>query len=265
MIGKWRRPPSATIDPNSPLGRALADLDREAAARPELAEPGRQLRDLLIQAFVPAETPDLAPVDRDLLIGGWIAGTPSFEVVPPVAGSQLTERLRALGTSAGLDPSGLVSPLEWFGTKDVSGPDAVYRLAWLPSLAPQASARSALLPDGIWDDPACPQCGRPGLLIESRGLEQRRFHRCGLCASSWPAARLGCPVCLDGKSERVEIRYLEEEKDRRRIEHCNSCGSSWKVFSTLGELSPPALMVAHFLSIHLDLLIQEVWPVDAYP
>lgn len=259
MIWNWWKPPEP--DPKSPLRRALAELDAGVGARPELDGPGRQLREMLAVAFGLEDVAPHPEPDRDALIQGWLSGTPSLlgEEWPDT--SVVTKRIEALSRLAGA-PKPNEDPSAWLDGRTAADErrDAVYRLAWLPTLAPIAAQRMSLMPEGIWEGPSCPNCGRGAILVESRGLEQRRFHRCGLCASSWPAPRLGCPGCLDGRSDRIEIRYLEEEKDRRRIEHCNGCGASWKVLSTLGELSPPALVVADFLSIHLNLLIEEIWP-----
>jgi hypothetical protein len=260
MIWNWRKAPAP--DPKSPLGRALAELDAGISSRPELAEPGKQLREMLAAAFGIDDVAPLAEPDRDALIEGWMAGRPSFLGDRGLDPDPATRRIRAISRLTGpLAASGDL--LAWLDgtTQPDERRDAFYRLTWLPTLAPLAARRTSLMPAGLWERPECPNCGRGAILMESRGLEQRRFHRCGLCATSWPAPRLGGPGCLDGRSDRVEIRYLEEEKDRRRIEHCNACGSSWKVLTTLGDLSPPGLIVADFLSIHLDLLIEQIWPI----
>jgi len=46
-----------------------------------------------------------------------------------------------------------------------------------------------------WGCGYCPTCGAWPVFAEQRGLEQRRYLRCGLCTSSWEVDRLLCPFC----------------------------------------------------------------------
>jgi len=73
-------------EPSAELTSALADLDRAAGTRPELAGPARTLADVLRAAFlVPPGIGAFAPDGGRVLIA-WGEGTPAFRAaVPPIA------------------------------------------------------------------------------------------------------------------------------------------------------------------------------------
>jgi hypothetical protein len=133
---------------------------------------------------------------------------------------------------------------------------SVLRLALLPVLAPHAARLDALRPEGLWTRGECPDCGGPPVLAESRGLEQRRHWRCGVCAGDWPGDRLRCPICGETDHRRLSYRFVEGEHDRYRLALCDSCGASLPAVSTLAPLSAPALLVAELATAHLAALAE---------
>jgi formate dehydrogenase maturation protein FdhE len=130
---------------------------------------------------------------------------------------------------------------------------SVLRLALLPSLSRRSEALATIRPEGLWTRGDCPNCGGPPVLAESRGLEQRRYWRCGLCAADWEGERLRCPFCGETDHQRLHYLFAEGEQDRHRLAVCDTCGGRLKVVSTLSRLSAPALLVAELATVHLDV------------
>ena len=69
------------------------------------------------------------------------------------------------------------------------------RLSLLPCLEQTAVQLTSWYNHQAWGRGYCPACGAWPVLAEQRGLEQRRYLRCGLCASAWEVDRLLCPFC----------------------------------------------------------------------
>jgi FdhE protein len=131
---------------------------------------------------------------------------------------------------------------------------SVLRLALLPALARFAEPLAPLFLGISWTRGDCPNCGQIGTLAESRGLEQRRFLRCGLCAGEWPGDRLRCSFCGETDPQALHYRFVEGDRDRHRLALCDRCGGGLKVVSTLMPLSPPGMLVAELDTVHLDLI-----------
>ena len=271
------------------LAAALDDLGRLGSARPELADAGRTLAAVLRAAFLPppvvpsgdADGPD---PDPDLLLAAWRAGVPAFragDAPPPIDADDL--RSRALAVASCLSPGnphagpliaalrdGRADPLAWAvdaladraDLVDAAAASAgldpplarsVLRLSLLPVLSARSRRLAPLRPEGAWDRGDCPHCGGPPTLGESRGLEQRRYWRCGVCAADWGGGRLRCPFCGESDHRRLHYRYAEGEENRFRLSLCDACGGGLKVVSTLKPISPPGLLVAELAAAHLDV------------
>jgi hypothetical protein len=268
---------------------ALADLDRLTGARPELAPAGRSLATCLRAAFGEPPTESVPAPDPEPIRAAWREGVPAFRVAPPpldragldaralavcealrgenpssgplqtalrrgradllagwdAARDGSPEAIEAQATASGLNPSLLVS---------------VLRLALLPALARFAEALAPIRAEFPWSRGLCPYCGQEPVIAESRGLEQRRFLRCGLCAAEWPGDRLRCPFCGETDSHSLAYRFVEGEQDRYRLALCNGCGGRLKVVSTLVPISPPGLLVAELATVHLDLIAERDEP-----
>jgi FdhE protein len=133
---------------------------------------------------------------------------------------------------------------------------SVLRLVLLPELASHSAHLDASRPEGLWTRGECPDCGSPSVLAESRGLDQRRHWRCGICAGDWPGDRLRCPFCGESDHRRLSYRFIEGEHDRHRLALCESCGAALPVVSTLAPLSAPGLLVAELATAHLAALVE---------
>ncbi len=272
--------------PTPELTAALADLDRLAGLRPDLAPSGRVLADLLAAAFLVPDGGAPTPEDRDAMAVGWPAGIPAFRSRSPrLDGRALSLRGRALARVLGpTNPGardfeqalrrGKIDLAAWADEVFAGRPEevdrraeaagvaadlarSVLRLALLPSLAVASKALDEIRPEGTWDRGDCPHCGSRPLLAESRGLEQRIVLRCGLCAADWPGERLRCPSCGESGAKSLHYSYVEGEQERHRLAHCDMCRYDWKVVATLTALSPPGLIVADLATVHLDILAAD--------
>jgi FdhE protein len=269
------------------VGEARAELDRIVAENPAFRAPALWLRELL---------PDLAPIssehpsalsqeqaraklvagipllrDEVLAIDGkrfqrrWCRACEALEALQPDgAATALAEAVRR----GRLDPLAIVQAVTTGQTKDIRvratelglRPDLAATLARY-TLFPEFTALDAVLAplrEGIgWERGECPTCGSQPLLGEFRGLDQSRYLRCGLCASSWDAARQWCPHCDNRDHETLSFLHREGEESRCRAALCDVCHGYVKMLSTLAALSPLSLLVADVATLHLDLAAAE--------
>ena len=276
-----RKDPTPT--PSPALAAALNDLVRLTTDRPELASAGRIL-DRVLHAAFRAPVPDVAlHADAELFLDAWRAGVPAFRAgdAPPALDRD-DLRSRGLAVIEALLPenpaarscheairSGRADLHAWAldaladraeaidGQAEALGiapalARSVLRLALLPSLSALSDKLAIIRPAAIWRRGECPHCGSPPSLAESRGLEQRRYWRCGLCAAGWEGERLRCPFCGETDHHRLHYQFVEGEQDRYRLALCDGCGGSIKVVATLGPVSDPGLLVAELATAHLD-------------
>jgi FdhE protein len=131
------------------------------------------------------------------------------------------------------------------------------RLSLLPCLEQTAIQLALWYNHQAWGRGYCPTCGAWPVLAEQRGLEQRRYLRCGLCASAWEVDRLLCPFC--GNRDHLLLGYLqvEGEEHKQRLATCDACHGYLKLRSTLVPLTTPQLLVEEVALVHLDLLAQQ--------
>jgi hypothetical protein len=270
-------------EPPADLVAALGDLDQLAADRPALSRPAASLARLLVAAFgEPARDgpPTCPPEVLASFPAAWAEGRPLARLLPPElddaaldrraravcealrvdnpAAEPLSRRLRQDGVAAWCRPVLIAGPEAIVERAEAAGLDpalagSVLRLVLLPTLARWTAALVLLHPEGAWPFGHCPHCGSPPLLGESRGLEGRRFLRCGWCAADWPTERLRCPHCGTSDPALLHYSFAEGEESRHRLAHCDACGLSLKVVSTLSPLSAPGLLVAELSMVHLDL------------
>ncbi len=280
----WGRRPA----PAPELAAALADLDRLGRDRPELNAPARALAAILRASFHPAATegtrsPPQGPDHSARIAEAAAAGEPYFRhVPPPLVADELASRGEALcvalrpgapdvETLRRLLRRDRATFLAWAhallaghpevvaaGARaiglDPSRAASILRMAMLPALAACSAAVAGQRPEGTWQRGDCPNCGDPPLLAESRGLEQKRFLRCGLCAAAWPADRLRCPSCGEADPRALSTLDVEGQEGKARLVRCASCGSGLKVASTFAPFSAPGLLVADLATVHLDFL-----------
>jgi FdhE protein len=131
------------------------------------------------------------------------------------------------------------------------------RLTLLPCLEHVAVQLAPLRAIQPWGRGYCPTCGAWPVLAEQRGLEQLRYLRCGLCASSWEVDRLLCPFCTTRDFHVLGYLQVEGEEPRQRIATCDACQSYLKLRSTLTPLSTPQLLAEEIALVHLDLIAMD--------
>jgi FdhE protein len=131
------------------------------------------------------------------------------------------------------------------------------RLTLLPCLDHVATQLAPFRVTQPWGRGYCPTCGAWPVLAEQRGLEQWRYLRCGLCASSWAVDRLFCPFCTTRDFHVLGYLQVEGEEPRQRVATCDACQSYLKLRSTLTPLGTPQLLVEEIALVHLDLIAMD--------
>jgi len=131
----------------------------------------------------------------------------------------------------------------------------ILRLALLPYLEQVATQLMIWCDVQPWGRAYCPICGAWPVLAEQRGLEQRRYLRCGLCASSWEIDRLLCPFCTTRDHVLLGYLQVEGEEQQQRVATCDACKGYIKLRSTLTPLTTPQLLLEEVALLHLDLIV----------
>jgi FdhE protein len=116
---------------------------------------------------------------------------------------------------------------------------------WAPSIAES------------WMEGYCPVCGAWPAFAEIRGIERRRYLRCGRCGGGWQAPCLSCSYC--GTTDYEELLALVPEKSGLNavIETCKRCRGYIKTFTTLQGSPPAKVMVDDLASVDLDIAALE--------
>jgi FdhE protein len=148
------------------------------------------------------------------------------------------DRIEALARAAGTDPA----------AARVLG----HMAAW-PLLHRSARALEPHAPHGWWHG-VCPVCGAWPAYAEYRGLERRRWCRCGRCGTGWEIPWLRCPYCATGDHERLGYLAPENEgESHRRVEVCYACRGYLKAFTTVRPTPAWAVLLEDARTLHLDL------------
>jgi FdhE protein len=104
-----------------------------------------------------------------------------------------------------------------------------------------------------WVEGYCCVCGSWPTFAESRGIERRRFFRCGRCGSEWHARPLRCPYCgMDDHHALVSL-VPEDSRVNAVIEGCQSRRGYVKTFTRLQGCQPGMVMLDDLASVHLDV------------
>jgi len=108
-----------------------------------------------------------------------------------------------------------------------------------------------------WTEGYCPVCGAWPAFAEVRGIERKRYLRCGRCGGSWQAQCLTCPYC--GMTDHEELVSLVPEKGGSNvaIDACKRCLGYVKAFTTLQGSAPANVMVDDLASVDLDIAALE--------
>jgi FdhE protein len=244
----------------------------------------------------PEWEPWLAVVDEILREAGgpaWEAAVPAAAhaqqtaVVPLLAGTTLTleavlvrrlfERLIRTASRAGTPKmaslkAALHAELEWaplFAASicqeseiaAVSGVDAealhaVIALLPVPFLH-ACNRRWASSISASWVEGYCPVCGSLPAFAEVRGIERKRYFRCGRCGGGWHARALYCPYCAMSDHDELVALVPEKAGSNAVIDACRRCLGYVKTFTRLQGCSPGEVMLEDLASVDLDVAAIE--------
>jgi FdhE protein len=139
---------------------------------------------------------------------------------------------------------------------DVGVATTLLRWTLLPLLEQYGKQLAPLREHTPWQHGYCPTCGAWPLFAEQRGIEQRRYLRCGVCATDWAFERILCPFC--GTRHHANIHYLfEAGHDGARAVTCERCHGYFKQINALVPTATVMLPVADLQTVHLDLVALE--------
>jgi FdhE protein len=129
-------------------------------------------------------------------------------------------------------------------------------MAAVPLLQACARALQSEVPLAWWEG-YCPVCGAWPALAELRGLERKRWLRCGRCSAGWELPLLRCPFC--GEMHHDNLGYLapEESQQTRRVEVCKTCSGYLKAEATVRALAPWAVLLDDLATLPLDVAALE--------
>ena len=128
----------------------------------------------------------------------------------------------------------------------------VAQMAVLPLLQACAHATGLEAPPSWWEG-YCPVCGAWPALAEFRGLERKRWLRCGRCGSGWEREWLRCPFCDEQSHEQLGYLAPEEGEATRKVEVCDSCKGYLKAHATVSALPPCAVLLEDLTTVPLDV------------
>jgi FdhE protein len=128
----------------------------------------------------------------------------------------------------------------------------VAQMAALPLL--QACGRK-LAPEvpSTWWEGYCPVCGAWPTLAEFRGLEHKRWLRCGRCGTGWEVSWLRCPFCDETNHENLGYLAPEEGEPTRKAEVCDRCKGYVKAEATVRPLRPWEVLLEDLTTVALDV------------
>lgn len=132
----------------------------------------------------------------------------------------------------------------------------VAQMTALPLLQTCGRALAAQLP-ASWSEGYCPACGAWPTLAEFRGLERKRWLRCGRCATGWEVAWLRCPFC--DETQHTNLGYLapEDGETTRKVEVCDSCKGYVKAEPTVKPLAPWEIVLDDLATVPLEVAALE--------
>jgi FdhE protein len=180
------------------------------------------------------EVLDLAAVDH---LGPSLSRTLEPVALLEAAVSQDDESMEALARAVGVERPAL---------------SVVAQMAALPLLQTCGRALAAQVPSSWWEG-YCPVCGAWPTLAEFRGLERKRWLRCGRCATGWEVPWLRCLFC--DETHHANLGYLapEEGETSRKVEVCDSCKGYVKAEPTVRNLEPWEILLDDVATLPLEV------------
>jgi FdhE protein len=127
----------------------------------------------------------------------------------------------------------------------------------LPLLRACGRAAQSLLEAASWDAGYCPVCAAWPTLAERRGLERKRFLRCGRCGAGWTYALQRCVYC--GNRDHAKLGYLapEAQREAHQAATCDACQGYLKSLATFAPLAPDEIVTRDLTTLELDVAALE--------
>ena len=150
------------------------------------------------------------------------------------------DRVDAVAQTAGVDPPVM---------------RVVAQMAALPLLQTCGRSLAAQVPPpALWCEGYCPVCGAWPTLAEFRGLERKRWLRCGRCATGWEVPWLRCPFCAE--TDHRNLGYLAPDggETTRKVELCDSCKGYVKAEPTVKSLAPWEIVLDDLATVPLEVV-----------
>jgi FdhE protein len=134
---------------------------------------------------------------------------------------------------------------------DVANLRVIAQMTALPLL--QTCGRALSEQQASWPEGYCPVCGAWPTLSEFRGLERKRWLRCGRCATGWEVPWLRCPFC--GETEHTNLGYLAPKagETTRKVEVCHSCKGYLKAEPTVKPLNAWEIVLDDLAMVPLEV------------
>jgi len=128
----------------------------------------------------------------------------------------------------------------------------VAQIAAVPLLVAAAQAIGGAISAAWWEG-YCPVCCAWPTLAEFRGLERKRWLRCGRCATAWELPWLRCAFC--GETDHEHLGYLapEEGETSRKVEVCDTCKGYLKAEPTVSALPWWGVVLDDAATVVLDV------------
>jgi FdhE protein len=132
--------------------------------------------------------------------------------------------------------------------------DAIVRLLGIPLLMTWAGQHAAA---GSWIEPYCPVCGAWPAFVEVRGIERRRFYRCGRCGCQWHAQQLRCPFCSTTNHEELATLAPADPAATVSVDACQHCRGYMKSLTRLQGCRPGAVILEDLATVDVDVAAME--------
>jgi FdhE protein len=241
--------------------RRLADVRQKhpesetwlALLEAALAETQDSVWDAAVSAPAP---PQGRPVRAPLLHGAEVT-------VQPRSVSRFVRQLARLagldGTADRLDGIDLLEAairqddarIDALAAGDPSPLRVVGQVAAVPLLQACARAIGREVPPSWWEG-YCPVCGAWPTLAEFRGLERKRWLRCGRCGTGWELPWLRCPFCAETNHE--NLGYLAPQGETaRKVDVCDTCKGYLKSEPSVRELPWWGVLLDDLETVALDV------------
>lgn len=231
------------------------DLEKIKEGRPYLAGPlslyerFSDFKDKVCTLVGPETCHDGKSYPPELINPVFNAFSSSFEI-PDESLAALKDAMLSGGFDLSGLPSGMNSATDTFSENESA--DLIFLISkpyflWLK--------RSGRMNKVFWTGGRCPVCKSIPSLASIDADGKRELY-CSFCETSGYFNRLGCPVCLNSETSRINIIEAEDEAGFR-VEACDSCGSYIKSITSPELLNKYPFDLADIVSLPLDIVAQK--------